>query len=70
MTTPPLARDLLADLAVLISSPNLSDDAKRDCIRIAYEIGKGEGRCEGAQSMGDHLCKVVDEATADMVAPS
>lgn len=58
---PNLARDLLADLAEIIVSPHMTDAKKRDAIRIAYEIGKSEGRVEGAASISEAWTTSLDK---------
>lgn len=48
---------MLADLVTLICSDAAEPGLKAQAITIAYEIGKSEGRLEGAISMGDRLVK-------------
>lgn len=69
MSAPSLARDMLSDIAEIICSPLMSDDQKRDAIRIAYELGRSDGRVEGAKSMGEHMTKSIDLAFTTKVAP-
>jgi len=58
---------LLADLVALVCHPEASDKTKMEAIGIAYEIGKSEGRVDGAVSMGDTLIATFDKATAPAV---
>ena len=63
-TTPPTAATLLEDVIRVICHANATDATKREAVMIAYEVGKSEGRCEGAASMGDHMLETLDTATA------
>jgi hypothetical protein len=58
------AADMLRDLSYLVSDPDISAVAKCEAIKIAYEIGKSEGRVEGAQSIGDAWTKSLDKILA------
>lgn len=64
---PPTVTAILADLVTLICSSSADTGVKAQAIQIAYEIGKSEGRLDGAKSMGDRLIATVDKATAHMV---
>jgi hypothetical protein len=48
---------MLAQLVTLILSDNADAGIKAQAIHIAYEVGRSEGRLEGAISMGDRLVK-------------
>lgn len=52
---PPTSTSIIADLVKLVCTPNADDNTKSEAIKIAYEIGKGEGRVDGAKSMGERL---------------
>ena len=54
----PTAEDLLAQVLLLVCHTHASDKSKREAVRVAYEIGLSQGRCEGAKEMGDRLCAV------------
>lgn len=57
-TTPPLSSTaMLAQLVTMICNGAADPGLKAQAITIAYEIGKSEGRLEGAISMGDRLVK-------------
>jgi hypothetical protein len=56
-TTPATSTTMLAGLVNLILSTHADAGMKSQAIQIAYEIGKSEGRLEGAISMGDRLVK-------------
>ena len=68
MSTPSLTADLLKDLTVLICNPYLSDDKKCEAITIAYELGKSDGRVEGAESMGKTWTESMDKAINNITA--
>jgi hypothetical protein len=54
---PPTSASMLAELVTLICDGRSEPGLKAQAITIAYEIGKSEGRLEGAISMGDRLVK-------------
>ena len=54
---PQTSAAMLSDLVTLICSGAADPGLKAQAITIAYEIGKSEGRIEGAISMGDRLVK-------------
>lgn len=63
---------MIADLNKLVCSPDLPDDKKCDCIRIAYGMGFSDGRVAGAQSMGETMTasvnRALDKLTATLVS--
>jgi hypothetical protein len=61
------AEKMLADLEVLVCS-ELDNSKKRECIRIAYAIGKSDGRVEGAQWMGDVMTESLNRSLDKMTA--
>lgn len=65
---PATASSLLVKLVTFVTTPGVSDADKAQAISIAYEIGKGEGRVEGAKSMGDTLMAAYDKSTAAVPA--
>jgi hypothetical protein len=67
MSAPANAPDMLRDLRFLVSDPDVSAAAKCEAIGIAYEIGKSEGRVEGAQSIGRAWTESIDRAFAPKV---
>jgi hypothetical protein len=64
---PPTVTAILADLVTLICNSTADTGTKAQAIQIAYEIGKSEGRLDGAKSMGDRLVATVDKATSHLV---
>lgn len=46
---------LLADLVTLVNAPLATPEMKRQALNHAYEIGKLDGRMEGAKVMGDAM---------------
>jgi hypothetical protein len=54
---PPTSTTMIADLVTLVVSPHADAGMKAQAINIAYEMGRCEGRLEGAISMGDRLVK-------------
>jgi hypothetical protein len=60
---PVTPQSLLESLNTLITTPGVSDADKIQAIAIAYEIGKGEGRVLGAESMGNTMIASFNKAT-------
>jgi hypothetical protein len=54
---PPSSTTMLAHLVTLICDGHADAGMKAQAIQIAFEMGKSEGRLEGAISMGDRLVK-------------
>lgn len=54
---PPSSTAMIADLVTLVVSPHADAGMKARAVNIAYEMGRCEGRLEGAISMGDRLVK-------------
>jgi hypothetical protein len=54
---PPSSTTMLADLVTLICDGKSDAGLRAQAVQIAYEIGRSEGRLEGAISMGDRLVK-------------
>jgi hypothetical protein len=46
---------MLEQLVVMVSTPRCTEDVKRRAVDLAYQIGKCEGRLEGALSMGEQM---------------
>jgi hypothetical protein len=55
--SPPSSAATLADLITVVTAANADAGMKAQAIQIAYEVGRCEGRLEGAISMGDRLVK-------------
>jgi hypothetical protein len=60
---PASSASLLADLVTLVCDSAATWDTKTQAISIAYEIGKGEGRVLGAESMGNTLIASIQKST-------
>lgn len=60
---PATPSSLLASLVQLVTTPGVSDNDKTQAISIAYEIGKGEGRVLGAESMGATMIASFNKST-------
>jgi hypothetical protein len=63
MSESPTAAALLTDVMSVVCDPNATAETRRKAVMIAFEIGKSEGRCEGAASMGAHMTEAFDKAT-------
>jgi hypothetical protein len=61
---PATPSSLLASLVQLVTTPGVSDADKTQAISIAYELGKGEGRVLGAESMGNTIMATFNKAAA------
>jgi hypothetical protein len=60
---PATSAGLLADLVTLVCDSGATRDTKTQAISIAYEIGKGEGRVLGAESMGNTMIASFNKIT-------
>ena len=55
--------ELLSKLTMLVSTPRCSAEMKAEAIQTAYEMGKTEGRLEGAKDMGERLVASIKAPT-------
>lgn len=65
---PPTSAQLLEDVVTIVCDPISSAKTRREAVMIAYNIGKCDGRIEGAASMGASMTEAFDKATGKMVA--
>ena len=61
----PLPSAMLTQLVDIVCNAKSDNEIRRNAITIAYEIGKTDGRLEGAQSMADRLVPQREIANAN-----
>jgi len=59
---------MLTDVMKLVCDPRATDETRRQAVLIAYNIGKCDGRCEGAASMGTHMMETMNKGLDRILA--